>query len=306
VDWLLSLHRHRLPALLADESGLGRKATVSAFLSALPREGRQGTALLVCPVSSLAAWQTALALHAPALSFLLYSGTPADRRRLREEAVFRDPSPHLLITSYRTLFLDASWFLSRSWAVLIQAEAQNVISAGSSDQLRCLVSLKAQQQRILLVSGHQKANPIDLWHTVYLLYPGVMKQREEQCEAEVEVEGTQEYQDTVNRLQGFITSFTISRSRSKCLGTTSSGENKVWLSLAAGQRARYEDFLAKPDSQVLYCTVLYKDFLAKPDSQVLASVHGRLLSVTAVLYCTVQITVSHDYSTVEEEEEEYI
>ena len=95
------------------------------------------------------------------------------------------PGPHLLIASYRTLFLDATWFLSRSWSLVIQAEAQNVISAGSTDHLRTLVRLRVVKQRILVVSGQQKANPIDLWNTVYLLFPGVMRQREEDGEGEV-------------------------------------------------------------------------------------------------------------------------
>ena len=65
------------------------------------------------------------------------------------------PGPHLLITSYRTLFLDATWFLSRAWSLVIQAEAQNVISAGSTDQLRTLVKLAdrgARDQRVLVLS----------------------------------------------------------------------------------------------------------------------------------------------------------
>jgi hypothetical protein len=211
AEWLAAMHGQRLPALLADERGLGRKATVSAFLAALPWAERRGAALLVCPVSSLGAWQHALALHAPALSLLLYTGTPAHRRRLREEVVMGEPAPSLVITSYRTLFLDAPWFLSRTWAVLVQGEAQNVISAGSAEQLHVLVGLRARDQRILLVSGQQKENPIDLWNTVYLLFPGVMRQRGE-LEA-VEVEGTHEYADTVSRLQAFVASFSLSRSR---------------------------------------------------------------------------------------------
>ena len=123
------------------------------------------------------------------------------------------PSPHLLLTSYRTLFLDSSWFLSRPWSLVLNAEAHNVISAGSSSQLRTLVNLRAKEQRVVLVSGQQKENPIDLWHTLYLLFPAVMAAREEQGEVEVEVEGTPEYKDTVTRLQGFLHGFTLYRSR---------------------------------------------------------------------------------------------
>ena len=210
VDWLAALHASGLPAVVADDPGLGRKAMLATFLARLPRDQGSGAALLVCPVSSLAAWQQEVAVHAPALAVLLYTGAPAHRRRLREELVLAHPA--LVITSYRTLFLDSSWFLSRTWSLLIQAEAQNITSAGSADQLRALVRLRAKQQRILLVSGQQKANPIDLWHTVYLLFPGAMRQREG-MEGGVEVESTQEYHSTVTRLQAFLSTFTLSRSR---------------------------------------------------------------------------------------------
>ena len=252
ADWLAAMHGNHLPALLADEQGLGRKATVATFLATLPNDTGRGAMLLVCPVSSLTTWQNALTQHAPALSLLLYSGPPAQRRRIREEVAMGRPGPHLLITSYRTLFLDATWFLSRAWSLVIQAEAQNVISAGSTDQLRTLVRLRAVKQRILVVSGQQKANPIDLWNTVYLLFPGVMRQREEQGEGgEVEVEGTQEYHDRVARLQTFVNAFTLARSKTKCATSMGGGETRpVWVSLGGRQKALYDDLLAKPETQV--------------------------------------------------------
>ena len=251
ADWLAAMHSNHLPALLADEQGLGRKATVATFLANLPTVDKaRGAMLLVCPVSSLTTWQNVLSQHAPALSLLVYSGPPAQRRRIREELALGRPGQHLLITSYRALFLDSTWFLSRAWTLLIQSEAQNVISAGSSEQLRALVRLRATKQRILVVSGQQKANPIDLWNTVYLLFPGVMRQREDQGEGEVEVEGTQEYQDRVARLQTFVNAFTLARSKTKCASLGGGETRPLWVNLGKKQKALYDDLLAKPATQV--------------------------------------------------------
>merc|ERR1719394_108835 len=122
ADWLAAMHSNHLPALLADEQGLGRKATVATFLANLPTVDKaRGAMLLVCPVSSLTTWQNVLSQHAPALSLLVYSGPPAQRRRIREELALGRPGQHLLITSYRAVFLDSTWFLSRAWTLLIQS-----------------------------------------------------------------------------------------------------------------------------------------------------------------------------------------
>jgi len=247
LDWLVSLHRHNLPAVLVDERGLGRKVTISAFLSYLVLGGHSaGPHLVICPVSALACWETTLARWVPSLIVTSYSGSPAARRRLRDQICLSPQPPHVVLTSYRTLFLDADWFLTRAWSLMVQAEVQNVISAGSADQIRTLVNLKAQR-RVLLTSGAQKANPIDLWNTLYLLYPGVYTQRGE-ADTELEVEGTQEYTDTVQKLQAVLAGFSLSRTRAKCLGN-SAQETKLSVALGSKQRKLYDDFLAQSVSQ---------------------------------------------------------
>jgi len=245
LDWLATLHRHSLPALLVDDRGLGRKVTISAFLSYLVLGGHStGTHLVICPVSALSSWESTLAHWVPSLIVTSYNGNCSARRRVRDEICLSNRSPHVVLTSYRTLFLDADWFLTRPWSLLVQAEAQNVISAGSADQIRTLVNIKAQR-RILLNSGAQKANPIDLWNTVYLLFPGVYSQR---SDMEVEVEGTLEYTEIVQKLQTVLSGFSLSRTKAKCLANTNQ-ETRLSVSLGPFKRKLYEDFLAQPSSQ---------------------------------------------------------
>ena len=246
LDWLVSLHKHNLPAVLVDETGLGRKVTISAFLSYLVLGGHSaGPHLIICPVSALSSWETTLASWVPSLLVTSYSGSSAARRRLRDEICLSCQPPHVVLTSYRTLFLDADWFLTRPWSLLVQAEIQNVISAGSADQIRTLVNLKAQR-RVLLNSGAQKANPIDLWNILYLCFPGVYTQR---GEVEVEVEGTLEYSEVVQKLQAVLAGFSLSRTKAK-FSVTGSQETKLSVTLGSKKRKLYDDFLAQSYSQV--------------------------------------------------------
>jgi len=246
LDWLAALHQHNLPAVLVDEAGLGRKVTISAFLSYLVLGGHStGPHLIICPMSALASWESILATWVPALAVTVYCGNSLARRRLREEIVLSWDPPQVVLASYRALFLDGDWFLTRPWSLLVMAEIQNVISAGTGDQIRTLVNLKANR-RVLLNSGAQKANPIDLWNTLYLMFPGVYTQR---GDVEVEVEGTLEYSEIVQKLQGVLTGFSLSRTQAKSLGSSGSQETKLCVTLGTKKRKLYDDFLAQPTSQ---------------------------------------------------------
>ena len=77
-----------------------------------------------------------------------------------------------------------------------------------------------------------------------------MRQREDQGEGEVEVEGTQEYQDRVARLQTFVNAFTLARSKTKCASLGGGETRPLWVNLGKKQKALYDDLLAKPATQV--------------------------------------------------------
>ena len=270
LDWLLSLHRAGLPALLLDpECGLGRKVTVAALLASLQLSGGTNTGpgphLLLCPVTALAGWRDTLARWIPSLRVSTYSGTPAARRRLRLEISLS--SPHIVLASYRTFFSDSCWFLTRPWSLLITAEIQNVISAGSSDQIRALVGLKTSR-RILLITGALKENPIDLWNTLYMLFPCVHNQRGEATE--VEVEGTPEFTEVKEKLLKVLAGFTFSRSRTACLSEDQ--HSTASLPLHPAKRKLYDDYLAQsgcpvssqPYSTAMFCTNFTPLFCASP------------------------------------------
>ena len=262
LQWLVATQVNSLPGLMISEAGrsASRRVSLASLLTHLPSLDLPcpGPHLLVCPVSSLTSWVRSLTRAAPSLTVLTYSGGPGDRRRLREEIFLSSETPDLVITTYRTFFLDSDWFLTRAWSLLVLSEVQNVISAGSSEQIRTLVNLKSTR-RLLMMSGELRDTPIDLWNTLYLLFPIVYTKREESSQdKEVEVEGTPEYAETREKLLKIITGFSFQRPGSpnnSSLDGVNSGnvnETKLAVPLNSNKRKLYDDYLTQTLSQVSF------------------------------------------------------
>ena len=239
LDWLLTLHRHNMPALLLTE----HTVTVCSLLSHLvTRAASPGPHLLVVPVTAVSSWRSALASSVPGPSVVHYTGGPQDRRRAREQVTLSSVCPNILLTTYRTFFLDSAWFLTRPWSLLVLAETQNV-SAAATDQIRDLASLKAAR-RLLLASGEIKENPIDLWNTLYLMFPSLYFQREEMDEVGVEVAGTPEYVEIKEKLLTIVTGFSYSGCKVSPLSSPAQ-ETKLGVSLNPSKQKLYDDYLAR-------------------------------------------------------------
>lgn len=180
LGWLRRMYDERLPAILADDKGLGRRVTAAAFISYLVVEAAApGPHLLLAPASSLGRWQRVLTAWAPGLRVLVLSGSMRDSVKLRQHlaggaADNNQMLPQLVLSSYRAFYRDSDWLVRRRWGVVLMAEVQNVVAAGSPDQMLALCELRSDQ-RTLFMTGPHKENPIDLWNLVYLLFPATFQ-----------------------------------------------------------------------------------------------------------------------------------
>jgi SNF2 family DNA or RNA helicase len=180
LDWLAALHGHRLPAVLADEQGLGRRVVVVAFIAHLVFHVCRPPSpphLILCPVTAVARWEAVLRSWVPALRVLVYGGSASDRRRLRRNIADggydEEEAPHVILVSFAAFFSDAAWFLGRRWGEAVLAEVQQSGVTAAPDQLTALCQLKADH-RLLVMSGGggpQKENLIQLWSRLQLLFP---------------------------------------------------------------------------------------------------------------------------------------
>ena len=240
LDWLLTLtQKHNLPALLLSRN----KTPVTSLLSHLvSQDSSPGPHLLIVPVTAISSWASLLATTVPGLRVVQYSGGPADRRRAREEICLASLGPNIVLTTFRTFFSDSAWFLTRPWSLLVLTETQNIISAAATDQIRQLAGLRAAK-RVLLASGEMKENPIDLWNTLYLMFPSVYFQREEAGEVgDCEVAGTPEFVEIKEKLLTIVTGFSYSAAKAV---SSASQETKLGVPLNPSKQKLYDDYLAR-------------------------------------------------------------
>ena len=181
LDWLQTMHRQKLPAILADERGLGRRVVTAAFICYLVGEGGgcPGPHLLLSPASTLHRWRRVLATFVPGLRVCVYSGNRRDRKLLRQQFA-ADTPPHLVLTSYIAYCRDTDWFVRRKWGLVVLSEVQNIVAAGSPEQILALCELRSDR-RMLVMSGPHKENPIDLWNVLYLLFPVTYELHSDSC-----------------------------------------------------------------------------------------------------------------------------
>jgi len=256
VQWLDKMYSAGLPAILADESGLGRKVVTAAFISNLVNSVQsKGPHILIVPSSSLHCWQRTFTKLVPGVRCSIVSPATMSLAHLHHllssEARMSSSSPHLFIATYKSFFQMPHLLTSTRWNVALLAEAQNLVAAGSPDQLRALAALTSHH-RILIMTGPQKENPIDLWNVVHLLFPGLTGHEGVDGSTCV-VEGTSEYTQTVQRLQKLVAAFTLARTRHKHPGiekqVCSPTQVPMYVNLSSRQKKLYDDYLAKPNTQ---------------------------------------------------------
>ena len=170
-----------------------------------------GPHILIVPSSILHCWRRTFTRFTPGLRCTVLTPAMIPRSQLQDLLSSSDSTgnqpPHILITTYRTFFQFPEVLTGNQWDLVLLAEVQNLVAAGSPEQLRALADLSSQH-RMLIMTGPQKENPIDLWNVVHLLFPGVA--HDHHSEATM-VEGTVQYTETVRKLHRLVSAFTMSR-----------------------------------------------------------------------------------------------
>ncbi len=165
--WLWHLHRQELGGILADEMGLGKTLQAIALLSAVHRESRAGTSLVVCPASLLENWRRELARFAPDLRVFVHHGA----RRLTARSQFSEYD--VVLTSYGTLTRDWELFSGAEFAVAIADEAQHIKNRRSQNAAS-LRSMRARSR--FLLTGTPVENSLqDLRSLFEFLLPGYIE-----------------------------------------------------------------------------------------------------------------------------------
>ncbi|WP_068272147.1 DEAD/DEAH box helicase [Aldersonia kunmingensis] len=142
LNWLASMSRLGLGAVLADDMGLGKTVQVLALLA---HESAAQPTLLVCPMSVVGNWQRETQRFVPSLRVLVHHG-PA---RLQGEALTKATAEHdLVITTYALAARDVEQLRELTWERIVLDEAQHIKNSGTA-QSRAVRSIPARHRLAL-------------------------------------------------------------------------------------------------------------------------------------------------------------
>ncbi|MDQ6972909.1 MAG: DEAD/DEAH box helicase [Mariprofundaceae bacterium] len=167
LNWLQSLRRLRLGALLADDMGLGKTIqTLAHILKEKETGALQQPALVVAPTSLLHNWKAEANRFAPELRVRIWHGAG----RSQQPEMLEDCD--LAVTTYSLLARDVGLLLQRHWSMLILDEAQYIRNSRTLTA-RMARALEADQ-RICLTGTPMENHLGELWSLFDFLMPGYL------------------------------------------------------------------------------------------------------------------------------------
>ena len=241
VAWLQMLRAFNLGGILADEMGLGKTVQTLAHLM-LEKEGNrlERPVLIVCPKSVVGTWCNEAARFCPTLEVISYVG--ADRPDLRHTRA------DVVISTYRTIALDAAKLASRPFSWLILDEAQNVKNAQTNTHQE-LGRLSATHK--LLLTGTPIENSLkDLHALMDFVMPGYLGDLTaftRQFIRPIEAGDAERSNALIRRIKPF----TLRRTKEEAgLGLPKKTERVINIELHGAQRDLYETVRSAMDQSV--------------------------------------------------------
>lgn len=219
VDWLAFLHASGLPALLADEMGLGKTVQVLAFLSRL---SLLKPVLVVAPTSLLFNWRRECAKFLPSFAVHEHSGP----ERTKDLTVLQQP--HILLTSYALLRLDAPLFQQLDCACIILDEG-HMIKNAESQIAKVAFALTGEMR--LIITGTPVENRLDeLWSLFHFLIPELLPEKT----------------DIIPHIKKKTGPFILRRRKKEIEHQLpEKNEQIIWVEMGDEQRSLYEEWLAQ-------------------------------------------------------------
>lgn len=258
LDWLHTLHTHKLNGILADEMGLGKTVQTIALLAHLATaEENWGPHLLVVPTSVVVNWETEFHRWLPGFKAVAYLGGAAERKALRR-GWDAPGAVHAVVTSYHTAVADAKFLRRKRWEYLVLDEAHHIKNF-RSQKWQTLLTFRAAH-RLLLTGTPLQNNVMELWAFLHFLMPALFSSRLEffqwfDCPMSELMKRNRELADSpaVKSLHAVLRPFMLRRLKSEVAAQLPRKIERLLLcKLSPRQRKLYEDFISLPSTRDTY------------------------------------------------------
>ncbi|PWZ03180.1 hypothetical protein BCV70DRAFT_229513 [Testicularia cyperi] len=171
LQWMISLYNNRLNGILADEMGLGKTIqTISLITFLIEHKKQNGPFLVIVPLSTLTNWVNEFGKWAPAVSALIYKGTPNIRKQLQGR--LRSMNFQVLLTTYEYIIKDKHLLGKIKWVHMIIDEGHRMKNTQSKLTLT-LTQFYTSRYRLLLTGTPLQNNLPELWALLNFVLPRI-------------------------------------------------------------------------------------------------------------------------------------
>ena len=171
LNWLISLHEHKLSGILADEMGLGKTFQTISFLGYLRYiKHIDGPYLIVVPKSTLDNWRREFNKWTPEVDVVVLQGDKESRHDLVENTILQCKFD-VLITSYEMVIREKNVLKRFAWEYIVIDEAHRIKNEESA--LSQIIRLFYSRHRLLITGTPLQNNLHELWALLNFLLPDI-------------------------------------------------------------------------------------------------------------------------------------
>ncbi|KAL7313291.1 TATA-binding protein-associated factor mot1, variant 3 [Mucor circinelloides] len=180
VNWLAFLNKFHLHGILCDDMGLGKTLQsicilagdhfhrAQKFAETKSPEWAASPSLVICPPTLTGHWFHEIKNYCDNLKPLLYTGGPAERKRLRSSILKND----VIIMSYDIIRNDIEELSAITWNYCILDEG-HIIKNGRTKITKAIKTVRSNHRLILSGTPIQN-NVLELWSLFDFLMPGFL------------------------------------------------------------------------------------------------------------------------------------
>lgn len=171
LNWLISLHEHKLSGILADEMGLGKTLQTISFLGYLRYVRKiDGPFLVIVPKSTLDNWRREFNKWTPEVNVLVLHGDKEARHNLIQNYILQARFD-VVVTSYEMIIREKNALKKVAWQYLVIDEAHRIKNEQSA--LSQIIRLFYSKNRLLITGTPLQNNLHELWALLNFLLPDV-------------------------------------------------------------------------------------------------------------------------------------